>query len=123
MSLVLTPIVEFYRNILQPVQTLQMFGVTLTSLDLAAAFRLCLVLRQIREQLFHAHLRKAASGVRVQGIEKRSFVREASAVLIVVYGGEALTCEWRHCLRDPWRWLMRWGPILQRRCWDPHHRS
>ena len=101
MSVLLAPIVQFYRTILQPVELIQAFGITLSSLDLAAAFRLCLVMRQIREQLLTAHLKKAAAAsfgpnagsghVKVQEVERRSFVREASAVLLVVYAGEALT--------------------------------
>ena len=101
MSVLLTPIVQFYRTILQPVELIQAFGITLSSLDLAAAFRLCLVMRQIREQLLTAHLKKAAAASfgpnagsslgKVQEVERRSFVREASAVLLVVYAGEALT--------------------------------
>ena len=92
-ALVVGPIVDFYRNILQPVRALEWFGLSLTSLDLAAAFRLCLVLRQVREQLHAQHVRKARQGVSVQSVEPRSFVREASAVLLVVYGGEAITGE------------------------------
>lgn len=91
MSIVLNPIIEFYRTILQPVQPLTWFGVTLTSLDLAASLRLCLVLRQIREQLHNAHVKQARAEARAVTVESRSFIREASAVLLVVYGGEALT--------------------------------
>lgn len=92
MTLVLTPIVEFYRTILQPVQPLTWLGLSLNSLDLAAAFRLCLVLRQIREQLYATHVKKARTGVRgIPQVEHRSFLREATTVLLVVYGGEAIT--------------------------------
>ena len=94
MSVLLEPIVQFYRNILAPVQPLSSWvGSPLSMLDLGAAFRLCLVLRQIREQLRVAHLQKAANSdkVAVAAVEQRSFVREASAVLLVVYGGEAIT--------------------------------
>ena len=92
-ALVVGPIVDFYRNVLQPVRALEWFGLSLSSLDVAAAFRLCLALRQVREQLYAAHVKKARAGVSVQAIEPRSFVREASAVLLVVYAGEALTGE------------------------------
>ena len=77
-ELVVAPIVELYRNILQPVRPLAWLGLSLSSLDLAAAFRLCLVLRQVREQLHAAHVKKARAGVSVQAVEPRSFVREAS---------------------------------------------
>ncbi len=92
-ALVVGPIVDFYRNVLQPVRALEWFGLSLSSLDLAAAFRLCLALRQSREQLYATHVKKARAGVSVQTVEPRSFVREASAVLLVVYAGEALTGE------------------------------
>ena len=94
-------VAEFYRTVLQPTQPFTaLAGVPISLLDIAATFRLCLVMRQIREQLLAAHLKKAAAAsygaangnaVRVQEVERRSFVREASAVLLVVYAGEALT--------------------------------
>ncbi|KAI0093737.1 hypothetical protein BDY19DRAFT_270257 [Irpex rosettiformis] len=93
MSVLLEPIVQFYRNILAPVEPLSSWvGSPLSMLDLGAAFRLCLVLRQIREQLRAVHLQNATSDkVTTAAVEERSFVREASTVLLIVYGGEAIT--------------------------------
>ncbi|KAI0818497.1 hypothetical protein BC629DRAFT_1278784 [Irpex lacteus] len=97
MSVLLESIVQFYRNILTPVQPLSNWvGSPLTMLDLGAAFRLCLVLRQIREQLRAVHLHNASKSgdVAVAKLEDRSFVREAATVLLVVYGGEAITAPY-----------------------------
>lgn len=94
MSALLLPVVELYRNALQPVQPLSDWtGVPLSMLDLGAAFRLCLVLRQIREQLRVRHAQTLKEGL--QKVEPRSFVRDAATTLLVVYGGEALTGQSR----------------------------
>ncbi|KAI0806834.1 hypothetical protein C8Q74DRAFT_1224576 [Fomes fomentarius] len=100
MSLLLAPVVEIYRLILQPVAPFTWFGLRLSTLDVVAAFRLCVALRQIREKLWRDHLlmTKTVSANEKDGakhtitqIETRSFVRDAAAALVVVYGGEALT--------------------------------
>ncbi|KAI0685152.1 hypothetical protein BC835DRAFT_546481 [Cytidiella melzeri] len=94
MSAVLEPIVQFYRNALSPVQPLSNWvGTPISMLDLGSAFRLCLVLRQIREQLQAKHLANTANSGKetVAKVEDRSFAREAAATLAVVYGGEAIT--------------------------------
>ena len=101
MALLLAPIVEVYRLILQPVAPFSWFGLQLSTLDVVAAFRLCVALRQIREQLWHDHVLKQKSisadekgkSAAVPEVEPRSFVRDAVATLLVVYGGEALTGE------------------------------
>ena len=97
MSLLLLPVVEVYRLILQPVAPFTWFGLNLSTLDVVAAFRLCIALRQIREKLWHDHVLKLKTvkaneketAVTVPEIEERSFVRDAAAALLVVYGGEA----------------------------------
>ncbi|TBU24833.1 hypothetical protein BD311DRAFT_741588 [Dichomitus squalens] len=99
MALLLAPIVEAYRLILQPVAPFSWFGLQLSTLDVVAAFRLCVALRQIREKLWRDHVLKQktisadekGNSVVVPEIEPRSFVRDASAALLVVYGGEAVT--------------------------------
>ncbi|KAI0628728.1 hypothetical protein C8Q77DRAFT_1067120 [Trametes polyzona] len=102
MSLLLSPVVELYRVALQPVAPFTWFGLSLSTLDVVAAFRLCIALRQIREKLWRDHVQKtktvqsnekAAAGVApLPEVEERSFVRDAASVLLVVYGGEAVTC-------------------------------
>jgi hypothetical protein len=96
MSIMLEPIVQFYRNILSPVQPFSDWvGMPISMLDLGAAFRLCLVMRQVREQLHAKHVENAAKPGKagVSNVEPRSFVREAATTLLVVYGGEAVICE------------------------------
>lgn len=105
MSFLLAPVVEIYRLILQPVAPFTWFGLQLSTLDVVAAFRLCVALRQIREKLWRDHVlrTKTVSANEKDGakntitqIETRSFVRDAAAALVVVYGGEALTGPYRH---------------------------
>lgn len=126
MSLLLLPIVEVYRLILQPVAPFTWFGVQLSTLDVVAAFRLCVALRQIREKLRQDHIVKLKTvqasekekAVTIPEVEERSFVRDAAAALLVVYGGEAVmgpspflssTLKFAHrlyaCQLRPWRSL------------------
>ncbi|KAI8999093.1 hypothetical protein BD414DRAFT_527106 [Trametes punicea] len=98
MSLLLSPVVEIYRLALQPVAPFTWFGLSLSTLDVVAAVRLCVALRQIREKLWRDHVEKTKTvrsektAVTLPEVEERSFVRDAAAVLLVVYGGEAVTC-------------------------------
>ncbi|KAI0781431.1 hypothetical protein BD413DRAFT_505249 [Trametes elegans] len=98
MSLLVSPIVELYRYALQPVAPFTWLGLPLSTLDVVATIRLCVALRQIREKLWRDHVQKtktvnAEKGtVALPEVEQRSFVRDAAAVLLVVYGGEAVTC-------------------------------
>ncbi|KAJ8093493.1 hypothetical protein PM082_020350 [Marasmius tenuissimus] len=81
------PAVEAFRYLLQPIAPFTWFGLPTTTLDVVAAFRLCLALRQIREDLHRKH-------VTVHGhtaLESRSFTRSALTALTVVYGGEVIT--------------------------------
>ncbi|KAK7037466.1 hypothetical protein VNI00_010958 [Paramarasmius palmivorus] len=83
---VTTPIVEAFRYLLQPVAPFTWFGLSFSTLDVVAAFRLCIALRQIREDLLRKH-------VKVHGhtaVEVHSFARSAATALTVVYGGEAV---------------------------------
>ena len=97
----LAPIVEIYRLILQPVAPFTWFGLPLSAFDVIAAFRLCIALRQFREKLWQDHVLKQKTisadekgkSVALPEVEPRSFVRDAVATLLVVYGGEALTGE------------------------------
>lgn len=92
MSFAVATVVEFYRSILQPVQLVSdVAGIPISLLDLAACFRLCLVLRQVREELRAKHELRVKAGAEARIVEDRSFVREATVTLLVVYGGEAIT--------------------------------
>ncbi|KAL0572155.1 hypothetical protein V5O48_009802 [Marasmius crinis-equi] len=84
---VVAPAVEAFRWLLQPIAPFTWFGLPTSTLDVVAAFRLCVALRQIREDLYRKH-------VKVHGhtaVESRSFTRSALTALTVVYGGEVLT--------------------------------
>jgi len=95
MSILLEPVAEFYRAVLNPMQPFSnLAGMPITLLDIAACFRLCLVLRQVREQLRAKHEERIEAGAEIRKIEERSFVREALATLLVVYGGEAITAPY-----------------------------
>lgn len=86
MSFVLSPAIEAFRYSLQPIAPFTWFGINLNTLDVVAAVRLCLIIRQIREQLYTKHV--ATKGV--VGVEPRSFVKSLTATLTVVYAGEAV---------------------------------
>ncbi|KAK7449754.1 hypothetical protein VKT23_013229 [Stygiomarasmius scandens] len=88
MSLLVSPFVNIFHYALQPVAPFTWFGLGINSLDVLAAFRLCLILRQIREDLYRKH-------VKVHGhtsVEARSFSRSLMTTLTVVFGGEAMSC-------------------------------
>ena len=92
MSILLEPVAEFYRAVLNPMQPFSnLAGMPITLLDVAACFRLCLVLRQVREQLRAKHDERVQAGAETRRVEERSFVREAMTTLLIVYGGEAIT--------------------------------
>ncbi|KZT11558.1 uncharacterized protein LAESUDRAFT_671660 [Laetiporus sulphureus 93-53] len=90
----LTPFVEVYRYALEPVAPFTWFGLPFCLLDVAAALRTCIALRQLREQFHAQHVAKVeASGGKAvtKEVQERSFLRDASATLLVVFGGEAIT--------------------------------
>ncbi|KAF8839888.1 hypothetical protein BDN67DRAFT_969420 [Paxillus ammoniavirescens] len=86
----LQPFVSLYQYALQPVAPFSWFGLQINSLDLAGAFRLCYVLRQLRENLRNEHVKQRATDNKLPALEERSFTRDALAILTVVYGGEAV---------------------------------
>jgi hypothetical protein len=114
MDLLLQPVVELYRTLLAPVAPFTWFGIPLSTLDLGATVRLCVVMRQLREMAKVDHERKRLAAKRaIKGkdkareagigdeddvlpkhpglVEERSFVRDAAATLLVVYGGEIIS--------------------------------
>lgn len=96
MSLLLAPVVEAYRYALQPLAPFAWFGLSFCTLDVAATFRLCIAMRQLKEEFYVQHLAKkaqAGKGAAIQDVEERSFVRDVSATLMAVYGGEAVACK------------------------------
>ncbi|KIJ63273.1 hypothetical protein HYDPIDRAFT_29533 [Hydnomerulius pinastri MD-312] len=87
----LQPFVSLYQYALEPVAPFSWFGLPISSLDLLGAFRLCYVLRQIRENLRNEHVKRRAADSKLPALEERSFARDALTTLTVVYGGEAIT--------------------------------
>ncbi|KAJ7112403.1 hypothetical protein C8R43DRAFT_1091484 [Mycena crocata] len=85
----LTPIIHVFNYTLQPVAPFTWFNLSISTLDVVAAFRLCIVLRQIKESLYHQHVHVFKKDVK--SIEPRSFARDLSTTLTVVYGGEVMT--------------------------------
>ena len=103
MSLALAPIIELYRWGLQPVALLSSFGIQISTIDVAAAVRLCLILRQVRGLIAKAYKaqapqqnagasegEKAAVPAYGPKFEEKSLVRDLAATLIVVHGGDAI---------------------------------
>ncbi|KAG0706431.1 hypothetical protein DFH29DRAFT_988134 [Suillus ampliporus] len=80
----LQPFISLYRYALEPIAPFSWFGIKICSIELAAAFRLCTVLRQIREDLHAKHQLRAGAP------EERSFLRDASTALTIKFGGEAI---------------------------------
>lgn len=90
MSILVSPFVEIFRYALTPIAPFTWFGVGLSTLDIVATFRLCIILRQLREQIQAKHVSTKGKA----GLEERSFVKALTATLLVVYGGEAITGEY-----------------------------
>ncbi|KAG1729780.1 hypothetical protein EDB19DRAFT_1742388 [Suillus lakei] len=82
----LQPFISLYRYAVEPIAPFTWFGTKVCSLDLVAVFRLCIALRQMRENLHAKHQRATGE----TPAEERSFVRDACAVLTIVFGGEAI---------------------------------
>ncbi|KAH9483609.1 hypothetical protein JR316_0003079 [Psilocybe cubensis] len=82
----LAPLIALYRYSLEPVAPFTWLGWGISSLDVVAAFRLCVLLRQIREDALKKHISTKGS----QAPEEASFVKSASTTLLVVYGAPFL---------------------------------
>ena len=82
-------VVSVYDLLLTPIPPFTWFGLPFSTLDVAAAARLCLVMRQLREMNQEQYLAKRTATTNTTPIIERSLVRDATAVLVVVYGGEA----------------------------------
>ena len=92
----LASIVAFYDYALQPVSALAWVGDPISILDVAAAFRLALILRQVRELFYNEHLalRKAKKNTaQADPPEQRGYVRDLVTNFLMVFGGEAVVGE------------------------------
>lgn len=85
-------VVDIFQYILQPLSPFSFFGLPVTTLDVVAALRLCIAMRQLREEQRRQYL--ARPGSSRKSTEESSFLRRVMATLLVVYGGEAITGSW-----------------------------
>lgn len=86
LDLLVAPIIEIYRWSLTPIAPFSWFGYGISTLDVVATFRLCIILRQLREQIYRDHVRTKGKNE----VENASFVKNLTTTLTVVYGGEAV---------------------------------
>jgi hypothetical protein len=96
MSVVLLgPFIYAFQLALRPIPLFTWFGLGISSLDVAATVRLCLALRQLREGLYAEHIAKMSNTAsRTKSnleLDEKSFVKNLSTTLTVVYGGETMT--------------------------------
>ena len=77
-----------YSQLLTPIPPFTWFGSAISTFDVAAALRLCIVLRQLRESALRAHLK--ATGGEKKAVEDKSYVKCIAITLVTVYGGEAI---------------------------------
>ena len=87
-------IINIYDKLLEPIPPFTWLGSGVSTLDVSAAFRLCFVLRQLREANLRAYLkaRKPANHEKdsQNDIEPPSYIKNIALTLVVVYGGEAV---------------------------------
>ncbi|KAJ6490626.1 hypothetical protein C8R47DRAFT_1123015 [Mycena vitilis] len=83
----LNPIIQVFNYTLQPIAPFTWFNLSISTLDVVAAFRLCIVLRQVKESLYHQHVSKNGAHT----VAPRAFGRDVATALTVVYGGEIMT--------------------------------
>ena len=91
----LNPLIYTFQWVLQPIAPFTWFGSSICVLDVVAAARLCLGLRQLREALRAEHIagngRKSSSKTSGVEIEEMLFMKDLCSTLTVVYGGESMT--------------------------------
>ncbi|KAI5117117.1 hypothetical protein M0805_003669 [Coniferiporia weirii] len=92
-TLLLATVAGAFNQLLQPIPPFTWFGLGISALDLGAALRLCIVLRQLREMELRKHL-KLEHGDSGKPVEKRSYTKFIATTLVVVYGGEAFMGPW-----------------------------
>ncbi|KDR81908.1 hypothetical protein GALMADRAFT_240212 [Galerina marginata CBS 339.88] len=86
----LAPLTGVFRYSLEPIAPFTWLGWNISTLDVVATVRLCIVLRQIREIMLQSHV--SAKGT--SQVEQKSFVKNAATTWLVVYGGEAIVAPW-----------------------------
>jgi hypothetical protein len=127
MDVLLQPIASLFQVLLAPTAPFTWFGLPLSTLDIVATVRLCVVMRQLRDVAYKDHAQKTMTARRARKgkdkareagldaygdtieddlpeaprpVEVRSFARDAFATLLVVFGGEIMSGAYIHaCMR------------------------
>ncbi|TDL13363.1 hypothetical protein BD410DRAFT_779251 [Rickenella mellea] len=87
-----TLVASTFRSLLTPIAPFTWYDIPISTLDVLAALRLCVVLRQLREVAQAEH--RASRSSPTDEEEEKSFVKDATTALVVVYGGEAVVLPW-----------------------------
>jgi hypothetical protein len=82
----LVPLIQVFHYSLQPIAPFTWLGWSISTLDVVATIRLCIVLRQLRETMLKVHIATKGDSP----VEESSFVKSVSITWLVVYGGEAV---------------------------------
>ena len=82
----LAPLEQVFRYSLQPIAPFTWLGWGISTLDVVAIIRLCILLRQVREIMLKVHIATKGNS----SVEESSFVKSVSITWLVVYGGEAV---------------------------------
>ncbi|TDL20163.1 hypothetical protein BD410DRAFT_805192 [Rickenella mellea] len=98
----LTLVASMFRSLLTPIAPFTWYDIPISTLDVLAVLRLCVVLQQLREVAQAEHRASRSSPTDDGSTEKRrrvqeeekSFVKDATTALVVVYGGEAVVLPW-----------------------------
>ena len=100
---IVSSVVSAYQTLLTPIPPFTWFGSPISTLDVVAALRLCVVLRQLREMGVKNHLRRNGNGSekgQVASVEEQSSVKNVALTLCVVYGGEAVMSAYPSILHE-----------------------
>ncbi|KZV70606.1 hypothetical protein PENSPDRAFT_651334 [Peniophora sp. CONT] len=84
LSALIEPVLNLYDYLLEPLDIFAMLGANISLLDIGGALRLALVLRQIRGIMARQHIARGLPQ------ESRGRVRDITATLTMVYGGEVV---------------------------------
>jgi hypothetical protein len=83
---------------LKPIAPFTWFGLSISSLDIAATLRLVLIIRQLREMQVAAACNSQKSASAQVKWDEPSPVRDLFATWTVVFGGEWVACKSIYCL-------------------------
>ncbi|KAH8114165.1 hypothetical protein DFH11DRAFT_252848 [Phellopilus nigrolimitatus] len=93
-TILLSTVASVFRQLLQPIPPFTWFGLGISTLDIGAALRLCVVLRQLREMGLQNHQKTLREDNGGKQIEETSYAKSIATTFVVVYGGEAIMNPW-----------------------------